>query len=288
GDFYGPELEEAVKGFQIRHGLASDGRIGAGTQRSLSASSEDRARQIALNLERRRWLKRDLAPERIEVNTAAAIMVYWKDGKPVHSNRVVCGSPANQTPSLEKQFASVVANPPWYVPASIARNEILPKGPGYLAANNMYISNGSVIQRAGPTAALGYVKFELRDSYAIFLHDTPTKSAFNLAMRQRSHGCVRVQDAVEFARLLLSPDPMLLAEFDEAQDTRDTKRIQTGREITVRLLYWTAFVDGQGRVAFREDVYGRDDKLAAALGIAASLPMVGDDGRGRDADDVGP
>ena len=288
GNYYGPELVEAVKGFQIRHGLAADGRIGTGTQRSLSASSEDRARQIALNLERRRWLAREVAPERIEVNTAAAIMVYWKDGKPVHSNRVVVGSPANQTPSLEKQFASVVANPPWYVPASIARNEILPKGPGYLAANNMYISNGTVIQRAGPTAALGYVKFELRDSYAIFLHDTPGKAAFNLAFRHRSHGCVRVQGAVEFARLLLSPDPMLLGQFDAAQDSRETKRIQTGREITVRLLYWTAFVDGQGRVAFREDVYGRDGKLAEALGIAVSLPKVVDDGRGRDADDVGP
>ena len=289
GSYYGPELVEAVKGFQVRHGLASDGRIGTGTQRSLSASAEDRARQIALNLERRRWLQRDLAPERIEVNTAAAIMVYWKDGRPVHSNRVVCGSPDNQTPSLEKQFASVVANPPWYVPASIARNEILPKGPGYLRANNMFITDaGTVVQRAGPTAALGYVKFELRDSYAIFLHDTPSKAAFNLAMRQRSHGCVRVQDAVEFARLLLSPDPALLAQFDEAQDTRETKRIQTGREITVRLLYWTAFVDGQGRVAFREDVYGRDDKLAEALGIAVNLPKVVDDGRGQDADDVGP
>ena len=287
GNFYGPELQSAVRSFQTRHGLASDARIGTGTQGSLSATAEDRARQIALNLERRRWLKRDLAPERIEVNTAAAIMVYWKDGKPVHSNRVVVGSPANQTPSLEKPFASVVANPPWYVPASIARNEILPRGPGYLAANNMYISNGTVIQRAGPTAALGYVKFELRDSYAIFLHDTPSKSAFNLSMRQRSHGCVRVQGAVEFARLLLSPDPMLLAEFDAAQDSRETKRIQTGREITVRLLYWTAFVDGQGRVAFREDVYSRDEKLAAALGIAVSLPKPVDDGA-RVANDVGP
>jgi hypothetical protein len=90
------------------------------------------------------------------------------------------------------------------------------------------------------------VKFELRDSYAIFLHDTPAKAAFDLATRQRSHGCVRVQGAVEFARLLLSPDPERLAEFDTAQQTRETQRIQTGREITVRLLYWTAFVDGQG------------------------------------------
>lgn len=287
GIVYGPELQAAVRGFQARHGLVADGRIGTGSQRSLSASAEDRARQIALNLERRRWLKREVSPERIEVNTAAAIMVYWKDGRPVHSNRVVCGAPATQTPSLEKPFASVVANPPWYVPASIARNEILPRGPGYLASQNMYIQNGQVIQRAGPTAALGYVKFELRDSYAIFLHDTPSKSAFNLAMRQRSHGCVRVQGAVDFARLLLSPDPALLEQFDAAQDSRETKRIQTGREISVRLLYWTAFVDGQGRVAFREDVYERDAKLAEALGIALSLPKPVDDGA-RVANDVGP
>jgi murein L,D-transpeptidase YcbB/YkuD len=284
---YGPELQAAVRGFQARHGLAADGRIGAGTQSSLGASAEDRARQIALNLERRRWLKREMNPERIEVNTAAAIMVYWKDGRPVHSNRVVCGSPENQTPSLEKPFASVVANPPWYVPAGIARREILPRGPAYLASQNMYVSNGTVIQRAGPTAALGYVKFELRDSYAIFLHDTPSKAAFNLSMRQRSHGCVRVQGAVEFARLLLSPDPMLLGEFDDAQISRETKRIQTGREITVRLLYWTAFVDGQGRVAFREDVYRRDQRLAEALGIAVSLPQAINDGAAV-ANDVGP
>ena len=289
GVVYGTELQTAVRSFQTRHGLGADGRIGAATQRSLSASTEDRARQIALNLERRRWLKRDVSPERIEVNTAAAIMVYWKDGKPVHSNRVVVGDAANQTPSLEKPFASVVANPPWYVPAGIARREILPKGPGYLRANNMYVTEqGNVIQRAGPTAALGYVKFELRDSYAIFLHDTPSKAAFNLAMRQRSHGCVRVQGAVEFARILLSPDPVKLGEFDTAQSTRETTRVTTGREIGVRLLYWTAFVDGQGRVAFREDVYKRDQKLAEALGIAISLPAVAAADVTAEAGDVGP
>jgi murein L,D-transpeptidase YcbB/YkuD len=287
GLVYGSELQAAVRSFQARHGLAADGRIGASTQSSLGASADDRARQIALNLERRRWLKRDLNPERIEVNTAAAIMVYWKDGRPVHSNRVVVGSPENQTPSLEKPFASVVANPPWYVPAGIARREILPRGPAYLASQNMYVQNGTVIQRAGPTAALGYVKFELRDSYAIFLHDTPSKGAFNLSMRQRSHGCVRVQNAVEFARILLEPNPTLLGQFDDAQISRETKRIQVGRELTVRLLYWTAFVDGQGRVAFREDVYRRDRRLAEALGIGVDLPNVIADGT-TDANDVGP
>ncbi len=288
GLVYGSELQTAVRSFQTRHGLGADARIGAGTQRSLGASSDDRARQIALHLERRRGLSRSLNPERIEVNTAAAIMVYWKDGRPVHSNRVVVGSAENQTPSLEKPFASVVANPPWTVPMGIARREILPKGPGYLAANDMYVNaDGWVVQRAGPRAALGYVKFELRDSYAIFLHDTPSKAAFNLSTRQRSHGCVRVQDAVEFARTLLSPDPARLALFDEAQASRETKRIQTGREIAVRLLYWTAFVDGQQRVAFREDVYKRDQKLAQALGIAVTLPVPVDDGAAV-ANDVGP
>nr|WP_313413927.1 L,D-transpeptidase family protein [Brevundimonas diminuta] len=272
---YGTELQQAVRSFQTRHGLGADGRIGPGTQRSLGATAEDRARQIALNLERRRWLKRELNPERIEVNTAAAIMVYWKDGKPVHSNRVVVGSTENQTPSLEKPFASVVANPPWTVPMGIARREILPKGPGYLAANDMYVNaDGWVVQRAGPKSSLGNVKFELQDSYAIFLHDTPARGAFNLSVRQRSHGCVRVQDAIGFARLLLSPDPDRLALFDAAQASGETKRVTTGRNIGVRLLYWTAFVDGQGRVAFREDVYKRDAKLADALGIAVNLPQV--------------
>jgi murein L,D-transpeptidase YcbB/YkuD len=96
-----------------------------------------------------------------------------------------------------------------------------------------------------------------------------------------------VQNAIDFARLLLSPDPSLLGQFDSALDSRNTRRIQTGREISVRLLYWTAFVDGQGRVAFREDVYRRDEKLAEALGIAVSLPAVVADGR-TDANDVGP
>ncbi len=289
GSRYGPELVDAVKGFQTRHGLGADGRIGPATQRSLSASAEDRARQIALNLERRRWLKREVAPERIEVNTAAAIMVYWKDGRPIHSNRVVVGTPNAQTPSLEKPFASVVANPPWYVPAGIARREILPRGPAYLASQNMYVTDGGmVIQRAGPNAALGFVKFELQDSHAIFLHDTPSKAAFNNAFRHRSHGCVRVQNAIEFARLMLSPAPDKLEQFDNALASRRTTRVTTGgREIGVRLLYWTAFVDGQGRVAFREDVYKRDARLAQAMGIDVDLPAPIDDGRA-DPDDVGP
>jgi murein L,D-transpeptidase YcbB/YkuD len=200
--------------------------------------------------------------------------------------RVVTGDADNATPSLERPFASVVANPPWTVPTSIAQREILPRGAGYMRANNMTIQNGMVVQRAGPNAALGQVKFELQDSYAIFLHDTPSRGAFDQSFRHLSHGCVRVQDAVGFARLLLAPDPERLARFDAALDSGQTVRVATGRPIDVRLLYWTAFLDGQGRVAFRDDIYRRDTRLAEALGIALHLPRPDD--RRADADDVGP
>jgi len=287
GAVYDPVLAEAVKKFQARHGLAADGVIGRDTQTALATTAQDRARQIALNLERRRWLPRQLAPERIEVNTAAAIMVYWRDGQPVDARRVVVGTSKNQTPSLEKPFNSLVANPPWYVPAGIAAKEILPKGPEYLAKENMYVTaDGRVIQRAGPGAALGLVKFELQDSYAIYLHDTPSKSTFNLAKRHKSHGCVRVHDAIEFARLLLSVDPLAAQKFEEQLASGETKRVELSRSIPVRLLYWTAFVNGQGQVAFREDVYGRDMKLAQALGLDVKLP--GASAEDAVATDVGP
>ncbi|HYE43263.1 MAG TPA: peptidoglycan-binding protein, partial [Caulobacteraceae bacterium] len=116
---YHPGLVAAVKRFQTRHGLTPDGVLGEDTQVELGATARDRMRQIATNMERRRWLARDLADERIEVNTAAAILVYWRDGQPVHGTRVVTGATRTQTPSIEAPFSSVVANPPWNVPSGI-------------------------------------------------------------------------------------------------------------------------------------------------------------------------
>jgi murein L,D-transpeptidase YcbB/YkuD len=269
GAVYVPALVDAMKIFQQRHGLPDDGVIGADTQDELRATAEDRARQIATNLERRRWLARVVAPERIDVNTAASIMVYWKDGKP-YGRPVINGKSAKPTPSIEASFSTILANPPWNVPKDIAEKEIFPKGPGYLAAEDMYIAtDGHVVQRAGPKSALGLVKFEVIDPYAIYLHDTPSRRLFARYQRHMSHGCVRVADAVEFARLLLEDNPEALAQFDEAQASHDSKRVQMGREIPVRLLYWTAFMTGADRVAFRKDVYGWDSKLAEALGVGA-------------------
>ena len=107
------------------------------------------------------------------------------------------------------------------------------------------------------------------DPYAIYLHDTPSRRLFARNQRHLSHGCIRVSDAVEFARMLLADNPEALATFDEAQASHDSKRVQMGREIPVRLLYWTAFMTGADRVAFRKDVYGWDSKLGEALGVGA-------------------
>lgn len=285
GNVYNDELVEAMKIFQVRHGLMDDGVIGADSQDELMATAEDRARMIATNLERRRWLARTVASERIDVNTAASILVYWRNNQPVHGTRVVNGKSATPTPSIEAPFSTVLANPPWNVPAGIAAKEILPKGPGYLAAQDMYVVDGRVVQRPGPKAALGAVKFEMNDPFAIYLHDTPSKSYFAKYQRHLSHGCVRVENAVEFARLILSPDPNALAAFDAAQASGETTRVSLKRDIPVRLLYWTAFMTGADRVAFRKDVYKLDDKLGQALGLGG-LSFIGADRT--KTDDVGP
>jgi murein L,D-transpeptidase YcbB/YkuD len=294
GTIYSETIVQGMERFQARHGLEADGVVGDSTQDELMATAEDRARQIATNLERRRWLARVAAPERIDVNTAAAIMVYWKDNQPVRGQRVINGKAKTQTPSIEASFTTVLANPPWIVPQSIIQKELLPREarePGYIAKSGMSISYSEdggvarVVQRPGADNSLGQVKFEVQDPFAIYLHDTPTRKLFARYERHLSHGCVRVENAVDFARYLLKDDPTALATFDEAQASGDTVRVSIGREIPVRLLYWTAFMTGDDKVAFRKDVYGRDSKLGEALGVGA-LSFTGAD---RDkTDDVGP
>lgn len=293
GDVYSQPIVEAMKRFQGRHGLDNDGVIGLDTQDELRATAEDRARMIATNMERRRWLDRDPAPERIDVNTAGSILTYWKDGQPVRGALVINGKPDHQTPSLEASFSTVLANPPWNVPESIVKREILPhlaKDPGYLDRENMTATDANgglmrVVQRPGAGNSLGVVKFEVQDDYAIYLHDTPSKKLFARVDRHLSHGCVRVQGAVDFARFLLKDDPQALATFDAAEASGDTVRVSIGRSIPVRLLYWTAFMNGDDRVAFRKDAYGRDSKLGEALGVGALSFKAMDRNK---VDDVGP
>lgn len=270
GRIHGPALVEALKALQADYGLAQDGIVGPNTLAMLNAGPADRARQLAVNLERRRWLARNPPATRIDVNIAAAVLHYHRDGRIVWSTRVVAGSLANKTPLLGETFAQLVVNPPWNVPSSIARREILPRGRGYLIRNDMYVTDGRVVQRPGPNAALGLVKFDMQNRYAIYLHDTPAKSLFQSARRHRSHGCVRVQDAVEFARLI-SQEFGAGEAFETALASGETTVVPLDREILVRLLYQTAYVDtDSGQVRYRPDVYGWDAELAEALGLGAA------------------
>jgi len=264
---YTPEMVAAVRALQQDNGIEANGVIGADTLAALNQGPADRARTLAANLERRRWLPRQAPATRIDVNTADATLAYWREGNVVDRRRVVTGQPGNETPQLASPIFRLVANPTWTVPRSIEEEEIAPKGPGYLARNNMVRRNGRIVQLPGPTNALGLVKFDMRNDQAIYLHDTPAKALFATDRRHRSHGCVRVHDALGFAELIAAQEGVL-DDWRDARAEQDETFVSLPREIPVRLLYHTAFVDG-GRVHIRADAYGWDEDLAEALGLVA-------------------
>jgi murein L,D-transpeptidase YcbB/YkuD len=237
-----------------------------GAPAARSPSSAAQIRQLAANLERRRWLARTPSAHRIDVNTAGAFLGYFRGGEQAWTTRTVVGRDDHPTPSIEAAFHRLVANPPWRVPDDIAQREVFPKGDGYMASQDMHMEDGHVVQAPGPKSALGLVKFDVEDPYDIYLHDTPSKSLFAASERHRSHGCVRVQNAVAFARGIAAETGKGDA-FDRALASQDTSDVDLGQSIPVRLLYHTAYLDQAGRVQLARDVYGTDDALAAALGL---------------------
>lgn len=265
---YTPELVTAVKRLQGDYGQDADGVIGNSTLKMLSTGAAERARTLALNLERRRWLARELPETRIDVNTAAAFLKYMRDGKLVDSRRVVVGQPDWETPELGSPITRLVANPPWNVPDSIEKDELAEKGEAYLARNNFIRKDGRLVQQPGPDTALGLVKFDMDNKHAIYLHDTPAKALFATNDRHSSHGCVRVHNAVQFARMLAEHDGKL-QQFDKGLQSGKESSVNLSKQIPVRLLYHTAYLD-DGRVVFREDTYGWDENLARLLGMATS------------------
>jgi L,D-transpeptidase YcbB len=282
-EVYTTVIAAAVAQLQADYGIESDGIVGPETLAMMNTGAADRARTLAVNLERRRWLARDVPPTRIDVNTAAAVLDYWHEGSRADHRRVVVGQPGWETPQLGSPLFRLVANPSWTVPRSIEREEIAPQGEGYLARNNMVRRDGWIVQLPGPTNALGQVKFDMRNDHAIYLHDTPAKALFARNQRHFSHGCVRVQDALGFARMLADRHGRR-AEFERALATGRETFVDLEREIPVRLLYHTAFVDRAGNVVFRSDPYGWDARVAEALGREARQARQ----LRRQATDIGP
>jgi murein L,D-transpeptidase YcbB/YkuD len=262
---YTREIARGVARLQADYGIEADGVVGPETLEVLNTGPAERARQIAVNLERRRWLDRNPPATRIDVNTAGTFLDYWHDGSHRDRRRVVVGQPDWETPQLGSPIFQLVANPTWTVPESIEVEEIAPKGPGYLARNNMIRRNGRIVQLPGPENSLGEVKFDMKNDHAIYLHDTPAKALFAENERHRSHGCIRVEDALGFAQMLAGDDGVLSA-FQEAMLGREEEFVEMKEEVPVRLLYHTVFLDG-GALHFRTDAYGWDEDLAAALSL---------------------
>jgi murein L,D-transpeptidase YcbB/YkuD len=294
---YDAPLEAAVRRFQARHGLAVDGLVGPLTRRALDVPLAARIRQIELNLERWRWLPRDLGPRSVMVNAAAATLALVEASGVVLASRVVVGDPGHPTPVLAAEIRALVLNPAWTIPESIVAEEILPelrRHPRYLLDHDIVVldrldadPHGLAVdwsglpaggplprlqQRPGPANPLGRIKFDLPNRADVFLHDTPATALFARPVRTRSHGCVRVERAVELATHLLAGQDLGDRDALERALAPGTTRWVPVAPVPVYLLYWTAFVE-DGILHFRDDVYGRDRRLAAALGDAE--PPVG-------------
>jgi murein L,D-transpeptidase YcbB/YkuD len=267
---YSPELAAAVKQLQADWGMKPDAIIGALTLEAINDGPAARARQLAVAMERLRWLERDAPATRIDVNTAAAFLDYWRGGTHIDRRNVVVGEPGWETPQLGTSMFQLVAKPMWRVPDSIFEDELSKKSGAYLAANGFEYRDGRLVQRSGPQNALGLVKFDLKNKQSIYLHDTPAKALFDAPERHRSHGCIRVQNALQFAALIASQDGVL-AKFQQAMAKDDENYVDLTMQIPVRLLYHTAFWDGS-RIQFRPDVYGWDDHVAAAIGLVRGPP----------------
>ncbi len=286
-------LESAVRGVQRRHGLIEDGVVGPATLAAVNATAAFRAGQIAVNLERMRWMNRPLGHRHVVVNQPDFTVSLVEDGRPLFHERVVIGRLAEQTPEFSDEMRFLVFNPTWHVPRSIATRDLLPalqSDPSVLAQRNMRLIrvDGGPIPadpsahdfnaytagdfpyriRQAPSSgnALGLVKFMFPNSDNIYLHDTPQKNLFNRDQRAFSWGCVRVRDPMRLAALLLAPQ-------NDSPEAFIDRILATGREryvdldatVPVHLIYRTAWVDAAGVLQLRGDIYGRDALALDAL-----------------------
>jgi murein L,D-transpeptidase YcbB/YkuD len=292
---YDPALEAALRDFQARHGLAVDGLVGPKTLEALNVPIEARIRQVLLNLERLRWMPDDLGSSHILVNLADYAVTGVFEGERLYWSRAVVGDPYNRTPVFSDEMEYLEINPYWNVPRSIATEEILPKvreqGPGYLTDNDYEVlsswrQDAVVIdphavdwsqisaesfgfrfrQKPGPGNALGQVKFMFPNRFDIYLHDTPARRLFERPRRAFSHGCVRLDKPFALAEILLRDDPDWTPERIRRTVAGGQRTIVSLPEtVPVHITYLTAWVDDRGTLQFRDDVYGRDEDLAAAL-----------------------
>lgn len=262
-------VRAAVERFQARNGLRVNGKLTAKTIERLNVSAAERVAQLSVNLERLRASGRELQATRVEVNAPAATAILYREGAVQLRMNAVVGAPGHDTPTLKSAIDTVILNPTWTVPQSIIKNEIKPaikRDRKYLTKNRMYWAGEQLVQEAGPHNALGRVKFDFPNRYSVYLHDTPARKLFLDPERAQSHGCVRLEKPVDLAVELLRDDPRWdRAAIEEAIEAGATRRIALSETMPVVITYQTAFVDDEGLVNFRSDIYGLDTQLTLAL-----------------------
>ena len=281
---YDRTLVEAVKRFQAWQGLHADGVIGKSTRDWLNVTPAQRAGLLALNIQRLRLLPSTLSTG-IMVNIPEYSLVYYLNGNEVLSSRVIVGRPDRKTPMMSSALNNVVVNPPWNVPPTLARKDILPKlwnDPTYLERHGYTVLRGwnskepidptmvdwatitpsnlpfRFQQAPGVTNSLGRYKFNMPSSDAIYLHDTPNHALFQKQGRALSSGCVRVNKSSELANMLLQDAGWSDTRISDALKQGDTRYVNIRHDIPVNLYYLTAFVGADGRTQYRTDIYNYD------------------------------
>ena len=293
-DLFDETTELAVIKCQKRHGLKPDGIVGPRTLDILNTPIQHRVRQIELNMERWRWIPRDLGNRYLIVNIADALLWVTENRQRIMEMRVIVGRPYRQTPVFSSKMIYMVINPYWNIPTSLVLKDILPKiqkNDNYIAQQGIKVfkdwSKGApeidpetvdwkkfkrqnftykLRQDPGLRNALGRIKFIFPNKFAVYLHDTPKRSDFKETHRNFSSGCIRTEKPVDLARYLLQDDHQWSRDkLLEIIETGETQVIELQRPITVHLQYWTAWVDEYGRLNFRDDIYDRDRALDQAL-----------------------
>jgi murein L,D-transpeptidase YcbB/YkuD len=293
-ELFDDALEQAVRKFQQRHGLDADGIVGPSTIAALNVPVEKRISQIELNMERLRWLPQNLGHRYILVNLANFELYVVENNQTVMAMRVIVGKPYWNTPVFSADMTYMVLNPHWDIPQTIFVEEILPrirKDPEYLSKDKIKVlrswsSKAEEIdpktidwskvteenfkyrlrQEPGPRNPLGQIKFMLPNQFNVYLHDTPNKRLFKKTDRNLSHGCIRIEKPIDLAEYVLHSDPGWTRKKIRAVLNKGiTQSIQLPEPIPVYLVYFTVWVNEDGTILFRDDIYGRDNALEEAL-----------------------
>jgi L,D-transpeptidase YcbB len=280
---YDDAVRDAVKTFQTQSDIDVDGNLGPNTLRALNGEKKvahgpiaDPIDTVIVNMERWRWFPRDLGNPHVVVNVPDYTLTLYNDGKPYWKSKIVAGKPGKATPMISAEMKYITVNPTWNVPPSIIENEYLPalqQDPDALDRIGLKLTQDAdgtihISQPPGAGNALGRIRFNFPNKFLVYQHDTPDKYLFAKDKRAYSHGCMRVQNPLIYGEKLLSlvdPQGHYTAAKLESMFGGSEININFPKNIWVHLTYQTAFVDEDGKLQFRDDVYGRDARMIAIL-----------------------